>query len=100
MTPLNATPSNALVLNAAPFYQDEAFVTWLNHDNRKATWHPGGTPTEWSDVFVLVDPSLNGEGSDSDMPEPIWDQIVNACWDHFHPGNGWHIVVWLRNQEA
>lgn len=100
MQALNAIPSPGLVINVAPFYRDPAFVDWLNSDHRKATWHEGGTPTEWSDVIVLVDPSLNGEGADADMPEHIWDQIVNACRTHFKPGSGYHIMVWLRNLEA
>lgn len=50
---------------------------------------------------MLVDPSLNGEGADSDMPEHIWDQIVAACKEKFAPGrDAYHIMVRLTNLDG
>jgi hypothetical protein len=88
-----------LSIDAAQFFQDEAFVAWLNNGQPKFTWHQGGTPTEWSDVMVLVDPGLTGEGSDSDMPEHIWGCIIEECRKHFQPARqlSTHIPVWLKN---
>lgn len=73
-------------------------MQWLNNGQPKFTWHAIGKPvSEWSDVVVLVDPSLNGEGADSDMPQHIWDAIVRACRERFAPGGFTHIMVRLTN---
>lgn len=99
---MNASICHGLVINAPQFFQDPEFQAWLNNnDQPKFTWHKGGKPTEWSDVVVLVDPSLNGEGADSDMPEHIWDQIVAACKEKFAPGrDAYHIMVRLTNLDG
>lgn len=50
----------------------------------------------YCDCFVGVDPGLNGEGTDSDMPEQYWDVIVKNVRDLYRGLNdGIHIVVWL-----
>ena len=93
----------SLKLDAAEFFRDSAFVEWLNNGQPKMTWHIGGNPGDWSDVVVLVDPGLTGEGTDSDMPEHIWDKIVAECKKHFAHSvarNGNHIPVWLVNSEC
>lgn len=63
------------------------------------TWHQGGAPQEWSDVMVLVDPSLNGEGTDSDMP--FHGRLVAILREKLganpKSANGLHIAVWLSN---
>lgn len=79
---LDAQPCRGLVLNVPDIFADVAFQQWVESDPPKFTWHHGGPPHEWSDVVVLVDPDLSGEGSDSDMPTPIWDRIVDACRQH------------------
>lgn len=88
-----------LVINAPAFYADPAFIAWLNNGERKFSWHIKGNAVadEYSDVVVGVDPGLSGEGSDSDMPGYIWDQIVAECKKHFAPGGGNHIMVRLTN---
>lgn len=97
---MNVTHCGALVINAPQFFKDPAFRAWLNSGEPKFTWHKGGLPSEWSDVVILVDPSLNGEGSDSDMPEAIWDAIMTACRQVFTPRSGEnHIMVRLTNIE-
>ncbi|KVP39979.1 hypothetical protein [Burkholderia ubonensis] len=89
---------SALVINAPEFFQDPEFQSWLNNDEKKFTWHEGGTPGDWSDVVVMVDPGLGGEGSDSDMPEHIWDKIVAICRSKLAPArNAPHIIVRLTN---
>lgn len=91
----------ALVIDAPEFFEDPDFVEWLNSQGTpKFSWHEGGMPTNTSDVVVLVCPSLSGEGSDSDMPEHIWDQIMEECRRNFAPNSapaGNHIMVWLKN---
>lgn len=87
----------AMILNAPEVFADPAFVEWLNGKDPKFTWHTGGQPTEWSDVTVLVEPSLNGEGSDSEMPEHIWNAIVDKCREVFKPSRNAHIMVRLTN---
>ena len=101
-TPGNLTISRtkALVIDAPAFFRNLEFVAWLNNGETKLTMHQGGEPGEYSDIVVLVDPSLNGEGSDSDMPEECWNQLVAACRKEFNPGGGYHIMVWLRNLET
>lgn len=90
----------ALVINAPDVFKDPNFIAWLNNGSPKFTWHKGGQPNEWSDVVVLVDPSLNGDGADSDMPEPIWRRIVNECKKHFMVGQTNYIMVRLTNLDA
>jgi len=95
---MKITSSQALVVNAPQFFDDPEFQTWLMDGTRKFTWHQGIKPDEWSDTIVLVDPSLNGEGTDSEMPEHIWDQIVEICKKHFAPTReSSHIMVRLTN---
>lgn len=79
---MDASPCRGLVINAPDIFTDPAFQAWLTDDRPKFTWHRDGPVGEYSDVVVLVDPGLTGEGSDSDMPEHIWDRIINACIDH------------------
>jgi hypothetical protein len=89
-----------LVVNAPHFFKDPQFLEWLNEAAPKFTWHTGGKPGEYSDTIVLVDPSLNGEGSDSDMPEHIWEEILTICRERFAPGRDTpHIQVRLTNLE-
>jgi hypothetical protein len=91
--------SRGLVLNVPDFFADPGFRAWLDADRPKFTWHRGGTPAEWSDVIVLVDPSLNGEGTDSDMPDALWEKIVAACREHLGSARNseTHYVVRLTN---
>ncbi|HDR9103405.1 TPA: hypothetical protein QDB04_000125 [Burkholderia vietnamiensis] len=93
--------SLGLVVNAPEVFANPEFQAWLNDGQPKMTWHNGGIPNEWSDVIVLVDPSLNGEGADSEMPEAIWNQIVELCRQHFTPRQSeTHIMVRLTNLRA
>lgn len=94
--------THALSINAPQFFDDPDFIAWLNSDEPKFTWHKkGGEPDDYSDVVVLVDPSLNGEGTDSDMPEYIWTQIVEVCKVQFGalPRGANHIMVRITNLE-
>jgi len=79
---MHVQPCRGVVIDAPEIFADPAFQHWLQDDRAKFTWHRSGAIDEWSDVVVLVDPSLNGEGSDSDMPSHIWDRIVGACQQH------------------
>jgi hypothetical protein len=98
---MESTVAKGLVINVPEFFKDPEFVAWLNGGTTKFTWHQGGEPGDWSDVVVLVDPSLNGEGTDSDMPEQFWDQIVGECRKHFGPArDAKHIMVRLENLET
>lgn len=95
---MNVQPSKSIVIDAPEFFADAQFKEWLENGEPKFTYYQGGEIDEWSDVVVLVDPGLNGNGSDSDMPEHIWDQIVEACRQHIGPGRGCsHYMVRLTN---
>ena len=91
--------SRGLVINVPEFFADPAFRQWLTDGRPKFTWWTSGPIDEWSDVVLLVDPSLTGEGSDSEMPAPIWEQIVEICRGHLgatdHATS--HYVVRLTN---
>lgn len=89
----------SLVMNRPDFFEDEAFMAWLNNPNTVVmTWHrKGAAASEWSDTVVLVDPQLEGEGADADMPAHIWEQIVQACRDAGVTGEQEHIPVRLTN---
>ncbi len=89
----------SLLINAPEYFRDPAFMDWLGNAQPKFTWHRGGEPDEWSDVIVMVDPSLSGEGSDSDIPAPIWERILDACRTHLgsDQGSAPHYMVRLTN---
>lgn len=94
---ITVTETRSLVINAPSFFEDGDFIEWLKNDSPKFTWF-NGEITEWSDVVVCVDPSLNGEGSESDMPEHIWSQIIDACIEHIGPNRSSnHYLVKLTN---
>lgn len=96
---MDITLCRGMVINVPEIFADRAFQAWLANGQRKFTWHHGGEINEWSDVVVLVDPSLTGDGSDSDMPEPIWNRIVDLCRTHLGPDRrcASHYVVRLTN---
>jgi hypothetical protein len=98
---LKGSVVRGLTINVPQFFADDEFVAWLNADsssNPIMTWHQRpSAPTEWSDVVVLVDPSLNGEGADASMPTHLWAQIVEACREAGLGGQHEHIPVRLTN---
>lgn len=96
---MSAIPCRGLVVNAPEFFAEASFRLWLASDLLKLTWYQGGQVDEWSDVVVLVDPSLCGEGSDSDMPEHFWNRIIDLCRTHLGPSAEQqpHIMVRLTN---
>ena len=68
---------DAIRINVPEWYEREDFQTWLNGNGKQATWHTkGAKPNEFSDVFMWYD---NHEGSDSDMPESIWEELCKIC---------------------
>ena len=75
----------ALVINCPKVFERDDFMKWLNHaidsNGKVATWHDSGEPTDYSDVFVLVD--ANYEGTESDMPEDIWNAICDEVYKVF-----------------
>ena len=99
---MDITLCRGMVINAPDIFGDPAFRRWLTNGRPKFTWHDGGVVGEYSDVVVLVDPALTGEGSDSDMPAPIWDRIVEACRAHLGADRrcASHYVVRLTNLGA
>jgi len=74
-------------LNAPEFFQRKDFLEYLESSEPQyavMTWHTSASgPSEWSDTIVLVEPCLNGEGSNSDLPEDIWDTIISALRSRF-----------------
>lgn len=92
-------------ISCPEFFQRQDFIDYITKE-RVFTWHqPGEKPSDWSDVVVLVEPCLNGEGDSADMPEDLWDTIIETLKAKFGPeGTGipsfashMHIAVRLTN---
>lgn len=67
-----------LTFNTPEFFKRQDFLSYISK-NPVFTWHQDlAEPSEYSDVVVLVEPCLSGDGSESDMPEDIWDTILKA----------------------
>lgn len=100
-------------INAPELIANKAFTKWLHNRSighaeeseaalgfettgasslKIATWHSPKNPTkacppgEYSDIFTVID---HGEGSDSDMPAPVWKKIQDLVGPEFHG------VVWM-----
>ncbi len=86
--------ARGLVINAPDLFADPDFCAWLTIDEAKFTWVREGRVDEWSDVVVLVDPSLSGEGSDSMMPAPSWDRIIAACRLYLGRALPRNVIIW------
>lgn len=80
-----------VVLNAPEFFQDPSFLNYLEK-RRIFTWHrQGDKPGEYSDVIVLVEPCLSGDGDSSDLPAHIWETIMRCLRLRYGPeGDGVH----------
>ena len=94
-TPLMVT------IDVADWYRDPEFLEAIEN-NPVMTWHvKGREPTDYSDVLLWVDPSLNGEGADeSDIPDRYWDAVIEAVKQaNIAPRGGPHVLVRLRNLE-
>jgi hypothetical protein len=88
-------------LDRLDWYTEPEFMAWLNNPNNcTMTFHiRGRNPNEWSDALVWVDPSLNGEGDSSDMPEKYWREILHCAAAAVNgiASTGHHIGVKIRN---
>lgn len=94
-----------LRVNAPAWYEDAAFLRWLNSDG-VATWHTKGDTVagEYADAFFTY--GGRGDGSDSPcvegenrtgLPTHIWEQVeCLAAATH-----GWEeeILFWVSNEE-
>jgi hypothetical protein len=96
-----ANAISGIKLSVPELFADKAFQAWLE-SSRAMTWHPRGqnepiTADSWSDVAIFVDPSLSGDGTDSDMPGH--ELIVSKLKEKFGHGPfpGYHFVVILTN---
>jgi hypothetical protein len=94
------SPCKSIKLRVAPLFANPEFRAWLE-SSKAMTWHQrgSGAPTEddFADVAIFVDPSLCGDGSDSDMPGH--DLVVERLKAHFGAGpfSGEHFIVILSN---
>lgn len=105
-------------INAPEIFADPAFKEWFFNRPRTdisgveypappiATWHRMSDPEfgEYSDFFTIVDflggNDPVGDGSESDMPEHIWQQILHAAWIALNKPS-WHVeaLLWISNLE-
>lgn len=85
------------VMLRVDWFAKDDFRTWADSARLRglASWGYNGHSKEgYSDIFIAVDPSLNGEGSDSDMPSQYWEAIKSAVRFHVRPlATKEHIVV-------
>lgn len=83
-------------------FRNAEFLHWLETSNA-LTMHQRGTGLphwdDWADVVIFVDPSLSGEGSDSDMPghDLVVERIKQIIGNG--PFSGYHFPVVLTNVE-
>ena len=108
VTPLETPLSNvgitestlepSVMLRVDWFAKDD-FRTWADAARLRglASWGFNGHTSEgYSDIFVAIDPSLNGEGTDNDMPSHYWNAIMAAVRFHVRPqATNEHVVVRL-----
>lgn len=94
-----SSPITGIKLAVPELFMQPEFVRWLNN-SQAMTWHSRQGPIaegDIADVAIFVDPSMTGEGTDSDMPG--WEHVVAklriAIGDGPFSGN--HFVVVLSN---
>lgn len=97
-------------LNAPSFFADENFRRWLNSQQHgPATWHQGGEPEEYSDVFIHYGGAdwkggkFNAEGSDypdlpnrPGIPDHIYALIAEAVKEATGSMEN-EALVWISN---
>ena len=83
-------------IDAGELYRDPEFAVWLNDRTRnQATWHlKGQPPGDFSDIFMIID---HGSGSDEDMPEHCWEQLLAFLKASGYDPEHSALVVWLAN---
>lgn len=91
--------SHAVYLKVPELFADKDFQQYLN-TTTIASWHRPGAEfheDDWNDTVIFLESSLNGEGSNSDMP--YHDLIVEKVKELFPFGirHESHIVVILRS---
>lgn len=93
-------------VNAPELKENPEFVNWLNQAAgnpdpkvcaRAATWHrpEDQTLTEYSDVMVFKD--TGHEGSNSDMPEAVWNKLCQLVGKDY---DGLISISFLENQSV
>lgn len=95
----SATRIHGIKISVPELFGCADFQAYVNTSS-VMTWHDKKGPIErdsYSDVVVFVDPSMSGEGSDSDMPG--WDLVVEKLKSVVgsEPFHGNHLVVVLSN---
>lgn len=94
--------TDCLVINAPALFRRADFRAWLTDTAApKFTWHPAhrAEPDQYSDVVVLVEPCLNGEG-DQQGAMPGWDALVEHLRSLTLPlRHEAHLMVRLTNLE-
>ncbi|WP_342632757.1 hypothetical protein [Marinobacter alkaliphilus] len=86
-----------VVLNAPEFFERKDFVDYIEREP-VFTWHrPGKLPGDYADVVVLVEPSLNGEGTESDLPDDIWNTVLGVLRQSFGD-NGERLPAFARSR--
>jgi hypothetical protein len=97
---VDARMSPVIQLNVPEWYKENEFLEWLNSKDSQWTCHKNDSEvSEWTEVFVTVDPGLSGDGSEEGvMPDQYWNKIISICEESFSISNGFHIIVRLMNE--
>lgn len=96
------TPAIAVFVDWFDAQRHPDFVVWADKRRSQglASWCDSDSShgaSEYPDIFVGVDPSLNGEGTDSDMPEPYWDALLASVRGQLVSGaSTLHVIAWIR----
>jgi hypothetical protein len=101
-------------INAPEIFADPKFKQWFFNrpkgcESAKyapaiATWHQPQEADfgEYSDFFTTVDGGgggdhADGDGSESDMPPQIWEQLVTAAWKALDRPEHFECLLWVSN---
>jgi hypothetical protein len=93
-------PEFALIRMDRPdIFAREDFQKWLNDPkNLAATWHskgPGIAPSEYSDVFTVIDGDYDGTDRQT-MPDEVWQMLADEVRRLSPSGKA---LVWLVNAD-
>ena len=102
---VQTTSTKCLKINAPEIFTRPDFIDWLNgrrqfpgETTQVATWHTGGNPNEYSDVFIYYYEDAGGDFDASDdsgygLPIEVREQLTRVCRiAAFSEG-----VLWLTN---
>ena len=74
--------SLSIVVNAPDWWVDDDFFAYAQRKNVYSVVNPDDRLDEWNSIIVLVEPNLEGEGSDDEMP--FWSDLIELLKSSEH----------------